>query len=132
MQSSWIPLRLPLALAVVAAWMAASVAGQLASDGSAQAGPTCSAQCQDLRTLPLGQWSGQRSQPELSVFPWHAGYAFQPLDFAALAEEVCACLALAGGEQAPGQKCPSCCALWLLPAASSLLRSSDADHPHCR
>ncbi|KAL4437355.1 hypothetical protein ABPG75_004494 [Micractinium tetrahymenae] len=96
------PSRSSLGLLLVAAVAAACVlpaTGQPQPAGSSQA---CSSHCDQLHALPLAQWSELRSQPQLYEFPWQAGYAFQPLDYVALAEEVCACLAQAGGSAAAG------------------------------
>ncbi len=63
----------------------AAAAAPAATDG-------CSATCMDLQAQPLRQWSAERSEATVYTLPWDASYAFHPLDYVALAKEVCACL----------------------------------------
>ena len=97
------PTRSLLSLAVV--WLAA-VGSLCAISAAAQAAQpaACQAHCPDRQGLPLEQWSEDRSAAEVYTFPWGAQYAFQPLDYAELSKEVCACLEQASGAM-PGLPC---------------------------
>lgn len=67
----------------------------------------CTATCTELQGQPLYEWSAGRAAAEAYVLPWNVTYAFQPLDFVALAHEVCACLEEAGSPGGGGAGPPT-------------------------
>lgn len=90
---------LALAAAGAAALPAAAAPGQ---QPGGLGWPACDADsaCAELEALPLQPWSQERAGATATRLPWGALYAFQPLDYASLAAEVCACL-----RRAPKREC---------------------------
>lgn len=55
-------------------------------------GPRCPECCASFLKLPFQEWSKERSQPSAFKLPWGQEYPFAPLDYPAIASQLCECL----------------------------------------